>query len=136
MQYKQLGNTGLVVSRLCLGTMTFSDGAGVYQHIGNVDQTGADDIVRASVDAGINFFDTADIYSHGRSEEILGRSLKNLGIDRHDVVLATKGYNADGAGPQRGRCVARAHYRCGGREPQAARHRLHRPLPDPSERRH
>ena len=98
MQYNQLGNTGLIVSRLCLGTMTFSDGDGVYQHIGNVDQAGADALVRASVDAGINFFDTADIYSHGHSEETLGRSFRNLGLDRRDVVLATKGYMRMGPG--------------------------------------
>ena len=98
MQYTQLGNTGLIVSRLCLGTMTFSDGSGVYQHIGNVDQGGADALVRASVDAGINFFDTADIYSHGHSEETLGRSFRNLDLDRRDVVLATKGYMRMGPG--------------------------------------
>ena len=92
MQYKQLGNTGLVVSRLCLGTMTFSDGSGVYQHIGAVDQVGADALVKASMDAGINLFDTADIYSHGHSEETLVRSFRNMGLDRHDVVPATKGY--------------------------------------------
>jgi len=98
MQYKQLGNTGLIVSRLCLGTMTFSDGEGVYQHIGNVDQAGADALVKASADAGVNFFDTADIYSHGQSEETLGRSFRNVGLDRRDVVLATKGYMRMGPG--------------------------------------
>ena len=98
MQYKQLGNTGLIVSRLCLGTMTFSDGSGVYQHIGNVDQAGANALVKASMDAGINFFDTADIYSHGHSEETLGQSFRDLGLDRRDVVLATKGYMRMGPG--------------------------------------
>ena len=98
MQYRQMGNTGLIVSRLCLGTMTFSDGDGVYQHIGNVDQAGADALVKASVEAGINFFDTADIYSHGHSEKTLGRSFRNLGLDRHDIVLATKGYMRMGPG--------------------------------------
>ena len=98
MQYKQMGDTGLIVSRLCLGTMTFSDGDGVYKHIGNVDQAGADALVKASVAAGINFFDTADIYSHGHSEETLGRSFRNLGLDRHEIVLATKGYMRMGPG--------------------------------------
>ena len=98
MQYKQLGNTGLIVSRLCLGTMTFSDGSGVYQHIGNVDQAGADALFKASIEAGVNFFDTADIYSHGHSEETLGRTFRNLELDRHDVVLATKGYMRMGPG--------------------------------------
>ena len=98
MQYKQLGNTGLIVSRLCLGTMTFSDGSGVYQHIGNVDQAGANALVKASMDAGINFFDTADIYSHGHSEEMLGQSFRDLGLNWRDVVLATKGYMRMGPG--------------------------------------
>ena len=71
MKYKQLGNTGLLVSQLCLGTMTFGDGDGVYEHIGAVDQGAADALVRASIDAGVNFFDTADIYSLGQSEERL-----------------------------------------------------------------
>ena len=98
MQYKQLGNTGLIVSRLCLGTMTFSDGSGVYEHIGTVDQAGADELVKASTDAGINFFDTADIYSNGLSETTLGQSFRNLGLERRDVVLATKGYMRMGPG--------------------------------------
>lgn len=96
MRYKTLGNTGLLVSQLCLSTMTFSDGSGVYKHIGNVDQAGADELVKASIDAGINFFDTADVYSGGQSELILGQSFKNLGIARTDVVLATKVYSRMG----------------------------------------
>ncbi|MDH0748786.1 aldo/keto reductase [Pseudomonas sp. GD03842] len=98
MKYKTLGNTGLLVSQLCLGTMTFSDGTGVYEHIGNVDQAGADALVKASVEAGINFFDTADVYSAGASERTLGQSFKNLGIARHGVVLATKVYSRMGPG--------------------------------------
>ena len=98
MQYKQLGNTGLIVSRLCLGTMTFSDGSGIYEHIGTVDQADADALVKASVDAGINFFDTADIYSDGLSETTLGQSFRNVGLERRDVVLATKGYMRMGSG--------------------------------------
>ena len=98
MKYKTLGNTGLLVSQLCLGTMTFSDGSGVYKHIGAVDQAGADEQVKASVDAGINFFDTADVYSAGASETTLGQSFQNLGIPRTDVVLATKVYCRMGQG--------------------------------------
>lgn len=98
MDYKQLGNTGLLVSRLCLGTMTFSDGSGVYAHIGNVGQAGADDLVKAAIEAEINFFDTADIYTDGQSEQILGQSFRNLGLARGDVVLATKGYMRMGPG--------------------------------------
>ena len=98
MKYKTLGNTGLLVSQLCLGTMTFSDGSGIYKHIGDVDQAGADELVKASIDAGINFFDTADVYSAGASEKTLGQSFQNLGIARTDVVLATKVYSRMGEG--------------------------------------
>jgi len=98
MKYKTLGNTGLLVSQLCLGTMTFSGSGGVYKHIGNVDQAGADELVKASIEAGINFFDTADVYSAGESESTLGQSFKNLGIARKDYVLATKVYSRMGEG--------------------------------------
>jgi aryl-alcohol dehydrogenase-like predicted oxidoreductase len=97
MQYKTLGNTGLLVSRLSLGTMTFS-GEGIYKVIGTVDQKGADELVKASIDGGINFFDTADNYSEGQSEKTLGQSFKNLNIARKDVVLATKVYSRVGPG--------------------------------------
>lgn len=90
MKYKPLGNTGLLVSQLCLGTMTFSSGKGIYAHIGAVDQDGADAQVKACVEAGINFFDTADIYSGGESEQTLGQSFRNLGMARSSYVLATK----------------------------------------------
>ncbi len=98
MQYKTLGNTGLLVSRLCLGTMTFHGGSGFWSKIGTVDQAGADELVKASLDAGINFIDTADVYSEGESEKTLGQSLKNLGIARKDVVIATKVYGRMGPG--------------------------------------
>ena len=98
MKYKTLGDTGLLVSQLCLGTMTFSDGSGIYKHIGAVDQAGADEQVKASIDAGINFFDSADVYSAGASETTLGQSFKNLGVPRTDYVLATKVYSRMGAG--------------------------------------
>jgi aryl-alcohol dehydrogenase-like predicted oxidoreductase len=98
MTYNTLGNTGLLVSRLCLGTMTFNGGSGVYKLIGAVDQSGADELVKASLDAGINFFDTADVYSAGESEKTLAQSFKNLGIPRKDVVIATKVYSRMGPG--------------------------------------
>jgi aryl-alcohol dehydrogenase-like predicted oxidoreductase len=98
MQYKPLGNTGLLVSRLCLGTMTFGDSAGIYKVIAGVDQKGADELIKASVAAGINFFDTADVYSIGQSEKILGQSFKNLNVARKDIVLATKVYSRMGPG--------------------------------------
>lgn len=98
MEYKALGNTGLLVSRLCLGTMTMGSGPGIYSHIGDVGQKEADDLVRAALDAGINFFDTADVYSSGESEKTLGQAFKNLNIARKDVVLATKFYTRTGPG--------------------------------------
>jgi aryl-alcohol dehydrogenase-like predicted oxidoreductase len=104
MEYNTLGHTGLLVSRLCLGTMTFSNGEGMWRAIGTVDQAGADELIKTSIEAGINFLDTADVYGDGVSEQTVGQSLKNLNIPRSDVVLATKvagrvgpGRNAVGA---------------------------------------
>lgn len=84
MKYRTLGNTGVFVSELCLGAMTFGS---QWEMIGALDQKEADALVHRSLDEGINFFDTADVYSTGESEEILGRSLKGR---RHDTVIATK----------------------------------------------
>jgi aryl-alcohol dehydrogenase-like predicted oxidoreductase len=98
MEYKTLGNTGLLVSTLCLGTMTFGRGQGFWKPIASVDQAGADALMKASIDAGINFFDTADVYCEGESETTLGRSLKNLNIARKDIVLATKVFSRVGTG--------------------------------------
>jgi aryl-alcohol dehydrogenase-like predicted oxidoreductase len=98
MQYKTLGNTGMLVSTLCLGTMTFSGGEGFWKNIGTTNQKEADDLIKASIDAGINFFDTADVYSEGQSETMLGQSLKNLNVARKDVVVATKVYGRVGPG--------------------------------------
>jgi len=98
MEYATLGNTGLLVSKLCFGTMTFGDGSGYFKAIGAVSQTGADELVKTSIDRGINFFDTADNYQEGASERILGQSLKNLDIARKDVVIATKVFSRVGSG--------------------------------------
>ncbi len=98
MQYKLLGNTGLQVSTICLGTMTFGPGEGIWGKIGGLGQAEADELIKASVDAGVNFVDTADVYSAGHSEETVGRSLKNLGIARKDLVIATKAYGRTGPG--------------------------------------
>jgi aryl-alcohol dehydrogenase-like predicted oxidoreductase len=98
MEYATLGNTGLLVSKLCFGTMTFGDGRGIFKAISSVGQAGADELVKTSVDDGINFFDTADNYTEGESEKILGQSLKNLNIARKDVVIATKVYSRVGPG--------------------------------------
>src|ERR1700682_2908956 len=98
MEYATLGNTGLLVLKLCFGTMTFGDGRGLFKAISSVGQVGADELVKTSIDGGINFFDTADNYTEGESEKILGQSLKNLNIARQDVVIATKVYSRVGPG--------------------------------------
>jgi aryl-alcohol dehydrogenase-like predicted oxidoreductase len=98
VQYKTLGDTGLLVSTICFGTMTFHGGTGLFRAIGTVDQVGADELVKASIDAGINFFDTADVYSEGESEKALGQSLKNLNVPRTQVVIATKAFGRTGPG--------------------------------------
>lgn len=87
MHYRSLGHTGLNVSSLCLGTMTFGSR---FLNIAIVAQKDAEDMVRQAWDAGINFFDTADVYSRGEAETILGQALKNVGIDRDAAVIATK----------------------------------------------
>jgi aryl-alcohol dehydrogenase-like predicted oxidoreductase len=98
VEYTTLGNTGLLVSRLCFGTMTFGDGRGLFKGISGVGQTGADELVKTAIGGGINFFDTADNYTEGESEKMLGQSLKNLNIARQDVVIATKVYSRVGPG--------------------------------------
>src|SRR5271165_5168644 len=96
MQYQQLGNTGVFVSRLCLGAMTFGGAGGIFEAIGGLQQKDADALVGQSLDAGINFFDTANVYSEGESETQLGKA---LGARRKDVVVATKVFSRMGPGP-------------------------------------
>jgi aryl-alcohol dehydrogenase-like predicted oxidoreductase len=86
MQYRQLGRSGLLVSELCVGTMSFG-ASGYWETIGGLDESAAQRLVDTAIDAGVNFFDTADVYSHGQSEEILGKA---LGTRRDQIVLATK----------------------------------------------
>ena len=95
MKYRLLANTGIYVSELCLGAMTFG-GSGVFKAIGALGQEEADALVHRSLDAGINFFDTANVYSVGQSEEILGKA---LGARRPDVIVATKVRGRMGKGP-------------------------------------
>ena len=94
----QLGHTGLFVSELCLGTMTFGGTGEVWSKIGGLDQAGADQLMKTAIDKGINFIDTADVYSEGLSEEITGRSIKALGVPRNELVLATKVFGRTGRG--------------------------------------
>src|SRR6202163_2511269 len=98
MEYATLGNTRVLVSKLCFGAMTFGEGRGLFNAISAVAQAGADELVKTSIDGGINFFDTADNYTEGESERILGQSLKNLDIARQDVVIARKVYSRVGPG--------------------------------------
>nr|WP_293839311.1 aldo/keto reductase [uncultured Arsenicibacter sp.] len=91
MKYNYVGETGLMVSELCLGTMTFGgQNAGMWESIGQLQQQEVNDIIKTAVDAGINFIDTANVYSFGQSEQLLGQSLIDLGIPRDQVVIATK----------------------------------------------
>lgn len=89
MKYNLLGDTGLLVSELCFGTMTFG-GEGMWEAIGRQQQEEADELIKKSVDSGINFIDTANIYSFGQSESILGNSIRNLDLNRDELVIATK----------------------------------------------
>ena len=108
MRYNRLGRTGLIVSELCLGTMTFGGDEGIWGRIGQLQQEEADGLVKAALDAGINFFDTANIYAEGRSERILGQALRNLGVARDEVVVATKVVGRMHAGPN-GAGASRGH---------------------------
>ena len=98
MKYNTLGPTGLLVSEICLGTMTFATGEGMWKPIAGVDQTLADQILKQSFDAGVNFVDTADVYTNGESEKTLGKAIGNVGIARKDLVIATKVYGRTGPG--------------------------------------
>ena len=78
MRHRKLGRTGLFVSELCLGTMTFGGESGMWKQMGALEQADADRLVGRSLDAGINFIDTADVYADGRSEIITGQALKSI----------------------------------------------------------
>jgi aryl-alcohol dehydrogenase-like predicted oxidoreductase len=97
MKYKILGNTGLKVSTLCLGTMNYG-GKGFFGYMGNLDQEKVDEQIKTAMEAGVNFIDTANIYSEGLSEVMIGQAIKNLSINRDDLVLATKVRSSMGKG--------------------------------------
>ena len=107
MEYRDLGRTGVKVSPLCLGTMMF----GAW---GNPDHDESIRIIHRALDAGINFIDTADVYSAGESEEIVGKALAGR---RDDVVLATKFHGSMGDGPNRRGQLAPLDHAGGRREP-------------------
>ena len=100
MDYVRLGKTGLKVSRLCLGCMSFGDASKGW-HKWILDEEASRPILRRAVEAGINFFDTANIYAGGTSEEVTGRALKDF-ARRDEIVIATKAHGPFGSGPNQG----------------------------------
>jgi len=90
MRYNPLGRTGLFVSELCLGAMTFGGSKGMWQVIGTLGNQEVESLIGTALDAGINFIDTADVYSDGDSEKLVGAALKSLNRPREQVVVATK----------------------------------------------
>ena len=102
MNHVNLGSTGLKVSRLCLGMMSYGS---TEWRDWVLDYDACLSFVKQALDGGINFFDTADVYSRGISEEFTGRALRELGVARHNVVVATKVHGEMGDGPnERGQC--------------------------------
>ena len=98
MQYNRFGSTGLIVSELCLGAMTFGTKPGRFGAIAGLDQAASTALVRQAIDAGINMIDTANVYTTGQSEEFTGQALRDLGIKRSDVIVATKAMGSMGKG--------------------------------------
>ena len=98
MEYVKFGNTGLDVSPVCLGAMSFGDTARWPHHQWLLDEENSRTIIKRAIELGINFFDTANVYSRGASEEILGRALKDF-ANRDEIVIATKVYYAAADGP-------------------------------------
>ncbi|MBP7335982.1 aldo/keto reductase [Niveispirillum sp.] len=110
MKYKRLGSTGLYVSEICLGAMTFGGdpAAGTFRGMGYLDQPQVDAIVGRALEAGVNFIDTADTYFMGQSERMVGQALRNLGVARRDIVVASKTSGIVGPGPN-DRGASRGH---------------------------
>ena len=99
MRINRFGSTGLMVSELCLGTMTFGASGGRFAAVAGLDQAASTALVKQALDAGINFIDTANVYSEGHSEVMTGQALRDLGVRRSDVVIATKAMGLMGSGP-------------------------------------
>jgi aryl-alcohol dehydrogenase-like predicted oxidoreductase len=108
VRYRLLGQTGLYVSELCLGTMTYGGYSGIWESIGNLQQDAVNEQVKFAFDAGINFIDTANVYSMGKSETLLGQALKTLGLPRDQVIVATKSTGSMDESPN-GRGQSRHH---------------------------
>nr|MCS3811963.1 aryl-alcohol dehydrogenase-like predicted oxidoreductase [Mucilaginibacter sp. X4EP1] len=96
MEYTRFGNTGMQVSRLCLGTMTYGSPTERNQWALNEEQSRP--FIKKALELGINFFDTADMYTNGSSEEVVGRALRDFS-SRDEIVLATKVYFPTGQNP-------------------------------------
>ncbi len=101
MRYRLMGRTGLFVSELSLGTMTFG-GKGWWEVMGSLGKQQVEQLIRQAVDAGVNLIDTADAYSFGESEQLVGAALKSLGLPRNELVIATKARAKLSAGPNQG----------------------------------
>jgi aryl-alcohol dehydrogenase-like predicted oxidoreductase len=108
MRYHLLGQTGLYVSELCLGTMTYGGSKGIWENIGNLQQDAVNEQVKFAVEAGINFIDTANVYSLGKSETLLGQALKTLRLPREQLIIATKSTGTMDESPN-GRGQSRHH---------------------------
>ncbi len=108
MRYRLLGSTGLYVSELCLGTMTFG-GQGFWKVMGGLGQEAATALVRQAYEAGVNFIDTANVYALGESEELTGQAIKALGLPRDELVVATKAYGIMNEQAVNGRGQSRIH---------------------------
>src|SRR5205807_4994195 len=119
MRYRKLGNTGLIVSSVALGTMQF----GGKMNMGNLGQEDTTRMVKLALDHGVNLIDTADVYSLGESETLLGNALKGM---RREIVLATKVRLPMGGELQPERRDSREHPARGGGQPREAADRLHR----------
>jgi aryl-alcohol dehydrogenase-like predicted oxidoreductase len=100
MRYRLLGRSGLLVSEICLGAMTYG-GKGRWEVVGTLGLTDVQSQIKAAFDAGVNFIDTANVYSEGESERLVGQALTRLGLPREDLVIATKVRVRMGAGPNR-----------------------------------
>ncbi|QKJ88849.1 Aldo/keto reductase [Paramixta manurensis] len=109
MRNRKLGDTGLFVSELCLGTMTFGGEEGMWGKIGSLQQNEVDTVVGKALDEGINFIDTANVYAGGRSEIMTGQALKNLNVPRENVVVATKVFGESGTASANSRGSSRFH---------------------------
>ena len=95
MNYTVLGNTGIEVSRICVGCMSYGKASEKF-HLWTLGPEDTEAMVKHAIDLGVNFFDTANTYSFGTSEEYLGRALRNIGMPRDKVVIASKVYFNEG----------------------------------------